>query len=77
MEHDNIYYIICKNKMERWYLYSVEQCSFGKRMVWTLELTNALIFTSENAVETFKSKNLQNILVDIHRILKSNFNFQK
>lgn len=70
MECEKFYYIIAKHMMEHWYLYTVEQCSFGKKIVWTPELTSSLIFSTERAVETFKFKNLQNVAVDIHRIQK-------
>jgi len=77
MERKNAYYVIAKHGMEQWYLYSVEQCSFGKRILWTRTLKSALIFSSEKAVETFKSKSLQNVSVDIHRFFKGMLSFTK
>ena len=74
-DRKNTYYVITRHGMERWYLYSVEQCSFGKRIEWTPEFKSALVFSSEKAVETFKHKNLSNVAVDIHRFLKGEFQF--
>ena len=59
-------FVISKSGMNGWYLYSVEKCSFGKRINWTQQLKNAIVFTSEQKVEMFKEKVLKNILVDIH-----------
>ena len=62
-----------KRGMGHWFLYSVEQCSYGKRIEWTMDFNSALIFTSEEFVETFKSQNLPNVPVDIHRFPKEKF----
>jgi len=73
MDHDNLFYVITKYGMDDKYLYSVEQCSFGKRMLWTTDVEIALLFSSETAADTFKSKNLPNIPVNIQMFLISQF----
>ncbi len=63
-------YAITKNGMVSWFLYTVENCSFGKRIKWTQNPKTALIFSSEEAIEVFKEKVLQNVPVGIHRFSK-------
>ncbi len=53
--------------MADWFLYTVEQCSYGKRIEWTHDRKEALIFTSEEKVESFKERMLGNVLVTINR----------
>ncbi len=60
-------YVIVKDGMTDWFLYTVEQCSFGKRIEWTHNCKEALIFTSEEKVESFKERMLENVLVTINR----------
>jgi len=76
-KHKDLYYVIAKAGIDGWYLYTAEQCSFGKRLLWTSNLKSALIFSSEEAIELFKSKDLYNLNVNIYRFLKSTLNASK
>lgn len=65
-------FVITKSGMDsKWYLYTVEQVSFGKRISWTKNYNDALMFTSEEKVESFKSKMLGKIPITIHKVLQS------
>lgn len=64
----NYVYFIAKQGMFDWFLYTVEQCSFGKRIVWTKDIKKALVFSSEKRAEIFKTKVLENVQVCIHKI---------
>lgn len=68
-------FYISKSNMDEWYLYSVEECSYGKRILWTQNFEKTIVFSSEEKVETFKEKVLQNANVNIHRVLKGKFAF--
>lgn len=61
--------------MDGWYLYSVEECSYGKRILWTKNFENTIVFSSEEKVETFKEKVLTHAAVNVHRFLKGKFAF--
>jgi len=62
-------YVISKEGMADWFLYTVEKCSFGKRIEWTRNRKEALIFTSEEKVESFKERMLENVTVSICRYI--------
>jgi len=62
-------FVITKQGMSDWYLYTVEQLSFCKRISWTKNIKDALLFTSEEKVESFKSKVLEKVPVSIHKVL--------
>jgi len=68
-------FYISKATMDDWYLYSVEDCSYGKRILWTRNFDNTIVFSSEEKVETFKEKVLKHVPVNIHRFLKGKFAF--
>jgi len=68
-------FYISKINMDDWYLYSVEDCSFGKKILWTQKFENTIVFSSEEKVETFKEKVLNHIPINIHRVLKGKFAF--
>lgn len=70
-ERKDLYYVITNRDLNAWYLYSVEQCSFGKRLLWTSNLKSALIFSSEEAIESFMSHDLPNLGVSVYRFLRS------
>jgi hypothetical protein len=76
-ERKDLYYVISKAGKDGWYLYTAEQCSFGKRLLWTSDLKSALIFSSEEAIESFKSNGLRNLNVNIYRFLKSTLDTSK
>jgi len=61
-------YVIVKRGKENWFLYTIEQRPFGKRIEWTSNPNSALIFSSEEAIQTFKTKNLENVAVDIYKL---------
>lgn len=75
MNREKIFYVITKYGMDNQYLYSVEQCSFGKQFSWTTDVELALLFSSESAADTFKSKNLPNIPINIQMFLIGNFSY--
>jgi len=77
MDHENLFYVIVKYGMDNQYLYSVEQCSFGKRLLRTTDVELALLFSSELAADTFKSKNLPNIPVNIQMFLIGKFSYSE
>jgi len=60
-------YVITKNGMERWFLYTIEDCSYGKKASWTLNFENALRFSTEQKAEIFKTKYLGNANVNIRK----------
>lgn len=62
-------YVITKFGMDDWFLYTVEQCSFGKRIMWTKNHKNTIIFTSEEKVKSFKAQVLKNVPVCIHKFI--------
>ncbi len=62
-------YVISKIGMDSWFLYTVEECSFGKRITWTKNYDFALIFTSEEKVEAFKERVLEKVSVSINRFV--------
>lgn len=68
-------FYLSKSDMDGWYLYSVEDCSFGKKILWTRKIENTILFSSEERVETFKEKVLNHVPVNIHRVLKGKFAF--
>lgn len=75
MDRENLFYVITKYGMDNQYLYSVEQCSFGKRLSWTTDVELALLFTSEPAADTFKTKNLPNVTVNVQIFLIGKFSY--
>lgn len=60
-------YVIAKRGMLDWFLYSVEECSFGKRIKWTRNLDDTIMFTNEAYAETFKEKVLSNVPVYLRK----------
>jgi len=63
-------FVISKHGMDSWFLYTVEECTFGKRITWTQNYKNSLIFTSEEKVENFKERVLEKISVNINRFVR-------
>lgn len=63
-------YAIAKRGMLDWFLYSVEDGSFGKRIKWTRNLDDTIIFTNEAYAETFIEKVLGNIPVCLRKLPK-------
>jgi len=64
-------YIITKIGKEEWFFYSSEELSYGIRILWTSNLKNALVFTTMEKAETFKSKYLNNANVNIRKFAKT------
>ncbi len=65
----NSEYVISKKGMDTWFLYTVEECSYGKRITWTKNYKLALIFTSEEKVESFKERVLHKVTVSINKFI--------
>lgn len=73
MSHENkqtVIYVITKHEMEEWFLYTIEHCSYGKRITWTRKLNDALVFPSERRALLFKEKVFENVPIGIRHFLK-------
>ncbi len=62
--------VIEKCGMQGWYLYTAEQCSFGTQIKWTTNLSEALMFSSEDRISTFKDKVLGNMTICVYRFFR-------
>lgn len=63
-------FVISKMGMDDWFLYAVGTHSYGKRIEWTHQISDALVFTTEQRLESFREKVLKNIPVVIHMIVR-------
>jgi len=63
-------YTIKNAKNPNWYLYSVEQCSYGKRIEWTSNKKDALIFETELSINTYIKKVIPNVVVIVFKLAK-------
>lgn len=60
-----------------WFLYTVEELSYGRRVTWTRDVRKALIFSTEVAIETFEEMYLKGLPVRIvSTIIKNEFDLQ-
>ena len=61
-------FIISNVNYDDWFLYSVEDCKFGKRMEWTKDIELALKFDTSDKVESFIELVVEDIPVNIKEI---------
>ena len=62
-------YIIAKSEQEEWYLYSVERCSFGKRIEWTTDIVKTLKFSTQLSIDTYIERVLPNVEISVIKLL--------